>query len=318
MVIFNPYIIALFLSETIILIFAFIAFCVSLKISLTLEKNSKFQNFALYKKGYLVSTILMFLLGLKILLFIFFIWVMDEISPLIPGAMCAVGVVDGTNFGFYMFMLKIVNLFLLIGWIYIHYLDSQTKTSEFFLLKFKFFIIIFVFLVFEYIFSLLHFINLNFSDIVRCCSELFKSSEFGTASFLQNEKFIVFTFYTLAILSLISALFKNKTLFGITSVLFSAFAIYAVIRFFSPYIYELPLHKCPFCMLKQNYYFIGYIIYILIFTNATLGLFALICKFLNLDATQKVYKIYIFTTFGLILVLSFYPLKYYLNNGVWL
>jgi len=49
-------------------------------------------------------------------------------------------------------------------------------------------------------------------------------------------------------------------------------AIVAIISVFSLYIYQMPSHHCPFCILQKEYYFIGYPIYIAILVGGVTGL----------------------------------------------
>ena len=56
------------------------------------------------------------------------------------------------------------------------------------------------------------------------------------------------------------------------SVLAFVVSIAAIISFISLYIYELPTHHCPFCILQREYYFVGYPMYALLFIGVITGL----------------------------------------------
>ena len=45
----------------------------------------------------------------------------------------------------------------------------------------------------------------------------------------------------------------------------------AIISTISVYVYELPHHHCPFCILKREYHHLGYALYIPLFLGTTLG-----------------------------------------------
>jgi len=49
-------------------------------------------------------------------------------------------------------------------------------------------------------------------------------------------------------------------------------ALAAIISFVSLYIYEHPHHHCPFCILKSGHNYIGYLLYLPLFTAAALSL----------------------------------------------
>lgn len=55
-------------------------------------------------------------------------------------------------------------------------------------------------------------------------------------------------------------------------VLFLFVAYYAITYFFGLYIYEMPNHKCPYCMLQKEYYYIGYVIWGTLFVGTFLGI----------------------------------------------
>ena len=136
--------------------------------------------------------------------------------------------------------------------------------------------------------------------------------------FWHKDSFILGIFYILFFLNFISAYYKADLLISIFSFLFIPSTIYAIIRFFSPYIYELPTHKCPFCMLQADYYYIGYFIYALIFIGGIPGFFIFIMDLLNVKISNLWYKISMFANFILVILLTYYPINYYIKNGVWL
>lgn len=319
MILLNPFILTFLAVESLLFFFAFIAFYYSFKIVLGYRANRlSTKDYLLSKQGYLVSTIIVFILIIKLPLFLFFVWSMDEISFLVPGAMCGVGIVDATNFGAYMLFLKIINLFLLSGWLFINYKDFQSPTSNFFITKFKFFIPLFIFFIFEFVFEWIHFSSIRVDEVVECCSQIFKSTALAKVPFWHKNLFILSIFYFSFLLLLFWALTKIEVMFGFFSFIFMFFTIYAIIRYFSPYIYELPLHKCPFCMLQQEYHYIGYLIYLLIFFGTLPGLFVFLEKILEVDVDLKLYKISMVINTILVLLLSYFPLSYYIKNGVWL
>jgi len=59
--------------------------------------------------------------------------------------------------------------------------------------------------------------------------------------------------------------------FGLLGAAFFPLAIVAIISVISPYIYETPNHHCPFCILKPQYGFIGYALYVPLFIGSALS-----------------------------------------------
>jgi hypothetical protein len=58
------------------------------------------------------------------------------------------------------------------------------------------------------------------------------------------------------------------------SLLAFAAAIAGIISFLSLYIYEHPNHHCPFCILKADYHYQGYWLYVPLFAATAAGLAA--------------------------------------------
>lgn len=98
MLLMSPFIITFLAVESIIVLFGFIALLFAFRIVKNYNVNAYEESqFNLAKNGYLVSTIILFILIVKIPLFLFFVWTMDTVSFVVPGAMCAAGIVDATE-----------------------------------------------------------------------------------------------------------------------------------------------------------------------------------------------------------------------------
>lgn len=76
----------------------YIFFLISLYIAILVVKyfdinKDTYLQYSLEKRTYLVSTIVQYGQFLKIVLFFYFIFTLDKLSNIIPGAMCAAGVI---------------------------------------------------------------------------------------------------------------------------------------------------------------------------------------------------------------------------------
>ena len=49
-------------------------------------------------------------------------------------------------------------------------------------------------------------------------------------------------------------------------------SLLAIVSAISLYIYELPTHHCPFCIIMQDYHYIGYLLYLLLFGGVVTGM----------------------------------------------
>jgi hypothetical protein len=82
---------------------------------------------------------------------------------------------------------------------------------------------------------------------------------------------LLIIFYLLYVLIVFINIQKQALLNLIVNFLFLYIGYYAVTYFFSTYVYELPTHQCPFCMLQKEYHFIGYFIWSTLFLGTFFG-----------------------------------------------
>ncbi len=319
MLFLSPYLLSIYIVEAIILTLSFIGLFWAIKISLDFDiNNTTSYQYSLASRSYLVAVIIMFILIVKLPIFLYFIWTMNTLSDIVPGAMCSAGIVSASKYGTIMLGLKIVNLFFLLGWILLNRYDLNSPLSTYTKLKFTLYQPLFFLLVCEFILQLTHFSQISIKTPVACCSVIFSQNSINSLPFFQQHWFILGLFFTTLAFYCISGFFKRTIIFFTSSIAFALSAIYAVIRFFSPYIYELPTHLCPFCMLQKEYYYIGYVIYVLLFLGVLFPWFGLISTMLKRPTSSYVYKFGIISNLILSFILLLYPLIYFIKNGVWL
>jgi len=317
----TPEVIAILILDTIFLLFGAFAFYISIPIALKWDINSTstFQ-YGLEKKAILVATIIKYIFILKLPLFLFFIFTADKISGVITGAMCAAGVVNSVSFGLSLFVFKILNLYIFGFWLFLHTEDMKDEKLSYTKLKFSIFIIAFFLLLIEIIYEISFFTSLDVDKIVSCCGTLFSAASTSTISFIFDisNPTIVTAFYLSFILYLISYFLKNTKLFLITNIIFFLISVLSLILFFGTYIYELPTHHCPFCFLQKDYYYIGYVLYITLFTGTFIGISGSILNLVKTKFSRNYYKISIIFNVLYTIIVTAYPIVYYIRNGVWL
>lgn len=315
----NEIIIYLF-TQTILFILLFIAFYFSIFIikKWDYEKTTSAQ-YKLEKTSYLVILIIFFTLVVKIFLMPYFAYSLDSLSHIIPGAMCAAGVIKANNYGEILLALKLIILFCIGVWLIINSLDLKEKTYPYTKKKFIFYIFIFSLILIETTLDVLYLSNISTKEPVMCCSVIFGVNSSGNnIPFNLSTHMLVGLFYLVYILTIFTNIQKQKTLNFIINLFFLYIAYYAVTYFFSTYIYQLPTHQCPFCMLQKEYGFIGYFIWSTLF----LGTFFAIASFVVPKFTNKnldySFKYSILFNFIFVFLCSFYLFRYYFVNGVFL
>ncbi len=306
------------LSETILYLLLFIAFISTLG----LLKRWNFdafttEQFALENRSYLVMTIIFFVMLLKVVLLPYFVYTIDNLSDLIPGAMCGAGVVKANEYGNPLLSLKIIILFLSGLWLSMNSIDLKEKNYPYLKLKSWFFILIFILLSSEFVLDLLYFTHIETTNPVSCCSVIFGQTggANGLPFGLDIPKLLIL-FYLLFALVILTTLSDLAVMSIIASLLFGVIAYYAVVYFFGTYIYELPTHQCPFCMLQDHYYYVGYLLWGLLMLGVFLTIDSAVMQSFFKQPSKSLKRISLLLLSLFVLLCSAYVGIYYLKNGV--
>jgi hypothetical protein len=231
--------------------------------------------------------------------------------------MCGAGVINATDYGVYLLVLKVLNLYLFAYWIVLHEEDMKIESQPYIKLKFFIFIIAFFLLMVEIIVEIMMFNAIDIKSVVDCCGAIFSSSENTyMAKILSIDiSILLFIFYTNFIFLIIAYLYKSRYLYSLINLVFLIISLITLISFFGIYIYEMPMHHCPFCFLQKEYNYIGYILYILLFVGTFYGIVLSFVDFKN-STEDRYYKISILFNAIYVFVVTYYPLSFYLKNGV--
>ena len=317
----TPEIIAILMLDGLFLFFSSIAFVLSLKLYWYWDRDAtSLLQYRLEKESYLVGLIIKYIFMLKVPLFLFFIYTCDTLSGIITGAMCAAGVVNSVDFGLFLLLFKLLNLYLFGFWLLLHVRDVESELQPYIRQKSLFFGIVFFFFVAEIVLEILFFTSLNISKIVSCCGTLFSASTQSSLSFLflMENWMIVSLFYASFVLMLVGFMVKNSAVYLFSNLLFLFFAIVSLILFFSTYVYELPTHHCPFCLLQSDYYGVGYFLYATLFLGTFYGKCGVVISTLTKGFILRAMRLSIFFNSVYVLIVSAYVVVYFLKNGVWL
>lgn len=317
----TPEIIAILMLDGLFLFFSSIAFVLSLKLYWYWDRDAtSLLQYRLEKESYLVGLIIKYIFMLKVPLFLFFIYTCDTLSGIITGAMCAAGVVNSVDFGLFLLLFKLLNLYLFGFWLLLHVRDVESELQPYIRQKSLFFGIVFFFFVAEIVLEILFFTSLNISKIVSCCGTLFSASTQSSLSFLflMENWMIVSLFYASFVLMLVGFMVKNSAVYLFSNLLFLFFAIVSLILFFSTYVYELPTHHCPFCLLQSDYYGVGSFLYATLFLGTFYGICGVVISTLTKGFILRAMRLSIFFNSVYVLIVSAYVVVYFLKNGVWL
>ena len=111
-ILFSNQVIVYLLSEFTLFMLLFIAFVITVTILIKWDFNSYSEyQFRLERRAYLTMTILLFVFVVKFFLLIYFVFAIDSLSLLVPGAMCAAGVISANDYGMLLLLAKLLILF---------------------------------------------------------------------------------------------------------------------------------------------------------------------------------------------------------------
>jgi hypothetical protein len=233
----------------------------------------------LERKTYLISTILGYFLAFQLVSLFLFIYSADSICPLFVGAMCAVGTLSLNAYGYPVLFCKIANFILAGLWLILNHVDSRGYDYPLLKTKYRILLLMTPFVIGEAVLQGFYFLSLTPNVITSCCGSLFGAGTTSLASEIANLPAFptMAAFYSVTALTVVCGILFYRT--GKAGLLFAGLsgttfivAIISVISFISLYFYELPTHHCPFCILQQEYGYVGYPLYILLLAGTVAGL----------------------------------------------
>lgn len=236
------------------------------------------RQLALERRTYLVSTIVSVFLPLQLFSLFLFVHTADGLSHLFTGAMCAAGTLRVNSFGYPVLLLKIWTFLLAAVWLILNHVDNQGPDYPLIRVKYLLLLVLAPFVVAEGVLQGLYFHGLRPDIITSCCGSLFSRSSGTVASDLVAAPVVpmeVIFFAVIAATVASGAWFlvtrRGVMVLGVGSAVAFLTTIAAVISFISPYLYQLPSHHCPFCLLQREYHYIGYPLYGLLLAGTASG-----------------------------------------------
>jgi len=243
-----------------------------------LRSGSELQ-LELERRTYLISVILSYTLVFQILSLFLYIFTADYLHSLFTGAMCAAGSLGVNGFGYPVLILKIVNCLVAGVWLIINHVDSRGYDYPLIKPKYELLNILAPLVLLETVLQFAYFLDLKADVITSCCGSLFsteKHSIAGEVAGLPHGPMQLAFFGMMAVTAALGVFFcmkgKGGALFSIFSSLTFVVSVTALVSFICLYLYELPSHHCPFCILQKEYGFIGYALYATLFGGAVSGL----------------------------------------------
>lgn len=246
------------------------------------------KQVAMERKTYLVSTALVFVMALELGSLMLFVYNADKMAVMFTGAMCAVGTLNVNAYGFPALLFKLGAFFGATVWLIINHVDGKGRDYPLTRFKYSYLMGLAPVMLAAGGLQFAYFYNIELEVITSCCSRLFTPESSGIEAYLaamDARLALWLIFGGLAVMTGLAtlALALQKPLFnGIYAALspfFFVAVLVGIISVIAPYIYAQPYHHCPFCILKPEYDYIGYALYLTLFVGTA---FALAAGFLSL------------------------------------
>ncbi len=277
---FHPAIIALLAGSLILggLLLYAAFFALRILTHWDLASGSEMQ-LSLERRTYLLATVMVWACVFQLLSLFLFIQTVDSLCTLFSGAMCAAGTLNLNRFGYPVLLLKIVN-FLLAGlWLIINHADNQGYDYPLLRSKYRLLLLLAPLLVLEGVLQGSFFLSLRPHVITSCCGSLFGSTTSGFLPSLSSlpplpllRVLAVVLLGTLLIGAIYWRWQRGGYLFAVTAGMTFCLGSAALVIAIPLYIYALPTHHCPFCMLHREYGHVGYLLYLTLLGGGLCGI----------------------------------------------
>lgn len=227
----------------------------------------------------LVSTVVAFVLVIEAASLVLFAFNADRMAPLFVGAMCAVGSLNASAYGFPTLWAKIVVFFAAFAWLVIDRVDGRTRDYALIRPKYAGLLVLAPLVFVEGALELAYFLDLKADTITSCCGKSFgedKPNLGGDLAALDPVLAMrLLAGGLVAAIGLGSMAPRGRAiaaLHGVASLAVFALALAAIVAAIAPYVYEQPHHHCPFCILKREYGHVGFALYLPLFVATGAGL----------------------------------------------
>jgi len=311
----NRHIFIYLMGEAIVLLMSILASFVAIYMIKEWDFNStSYKQYRLIRFSWFVTTVAWFALIAKMFLLPYFVFTLDSLSDIVPGAMCGAGVISYNDIGLKLLWLKITVLFILYLWHTLNRKDLQKGNYPWLKVKMALFLFGFVFIILESINDWQFFNGIDIHQVLNCCATLYGLLEgMNPLPFSLTPILLITLFYLLYAVLFFAYLGRMVFIYILFASLFGYIAYYGVLYIFGHYIYASPTHNCPFCMLQKEYYYVGYLIWGLliigIFKGVSEGLISLFDTF---EKRGLRFSLILITLF--VLLCSGYVLVYYIEN----
>jgi hypothetical protein len=228
------------------------------------------RQIRLESETWLASTLVEYGLAFQIVTLVLFVLAADHYCQVIPGAMCATGALLANDYGLPTLLIKLGGVFLYGYWIVFHQLDIRSESYPLVRLKYIYLLFLVPLLAADISLQTLYIAHLKPDIITSCCAVVFSAASgdghnlLGSVSQGTTLELFYGSAASLAVIGFLLLWRWRTTLAWLYAGgwgWFFVLSLAAVITVISSYIYAMPFHHCPFCILKPEYNYIGFALY---------------------------------------------------------
>ncbi len=235
------------------------------------------RQIRLERQTYLVATALKIVMVAQMAALALFVHNADRMAILFTGAMCALGTLNVNEWGMPAFLAQMGMFLAAAIWLLVNRADEMGRDYPHTRAKYALLLAFAPLALAAAALQWLYFLNLDPNVITSCCSKLFTPEGAGVQadlSAMDPRAALALLFGGSGLLAALAAWPRAgrwpRVAAGILAALYFTGAVAAIISAVAPYVYETPNHHCPFCLLKPQYGFIGYLLYLPLFVATAL------------------------------------------------
>jgi hypothetical protein len=235
----------------------------------------------LERRTYLVSALVGWALAFELASLFLYVYTADALAPMFTGAMCAAGTLHANGYGYPALLLRLVVFVCAALWLVVNHADNLGHDYPLVRTKYGLLLGLAALVPLEAWLQARFFLSLEPEVITSCCGSLFSTGGVGAGARIASLPPVpsAVALYATAGTAAGAGVALRRTgsgalavVLGIAAGLALLAGLGALISFVSPYVYELPTHHCPFCLLRREYGWVGYPLYAALLGAAVCGM----------------------------------------------